>query len=298
MRWVHYGRFSTDLQSPTSVEDQQRVCRERCDREGCTFVGAYEDRAMTGTTHLRPGYQNLLHDARLGKFDVVVSEAIDRISRDQEHLAHFFKQLTFQAIKLFTLSEGWVGDIHIGLGGTIGALYVRQLAEKTHRGLRGRVDAGKSGGGLTYGYDVVRTPKADGTFEVGGRTINEGQAKVIVRIFEAYASGIPPRKIAWMLNDEGISGPRDKGWGASTINGNAERGVGILNNPLYVGKLVWNKLKYLKDPDTGKRRSRVNAKTDVIEKDVPELRIVADELWHSVKARQKHVSFTVSGAAK
>jgi site-specific DNA recombinase len=298
MRWSHYGRFSTDMQNPTSIDDQLRICRERCDREGWTFADAYEDRAMTGTTHLRPGYQRLLNDARLGKFDVVIAEALDRISRDQEHLAHFYKHLNFNGVKLFTLSEGWVSEIHIGLGGTMGALYVKQLSEKTHRGLRGRVEAGKSGGGLTYGYDVVRTPKADGTFDVGGRKVNEAEAKIVIRILESYAAGMPPRKIAWMLNEEGVPGPRGTAWGASTINGNAERGTGILNNSLYVGKLVWNKLKYMKDPETGKRRSRVNDAADVIEKDVPDLRIVSDELWTRVKARQKQVSFTTSGAAK
>ena len=131
MRWVHYGRFSTDIQNPTSIEDQLRVCTERCQREGWALVSAYEDRGMTGTTHLRPGYQKLLLDARQGKFDVVVAEALDRLSRDQEHLSYLHKQLTFKGVKIFTLSEGWVSEIHIGLGGTMGALYVKQLAEKT-----------------------------------------------------------------------------------------------------------------------------------------------------------------------
>ncbi|MBA4130044.1 MAG: hypothetical protein C0519_01320 [Hyphomicrobium sp.] len=82
------------------------------------------------------------------------------------------------------------------------------------------------------------------------------------------------------------------------MHGNTARGVGILNNPVYVGRLVWNKLKYVKDPTTGKRRSRNNDKADVVEKDVPHLRIISDELWQRVKARQKAVSFTVTGAAK
>jgi DNA invertase Pin-like site-specific DNA recombinase len=151
MRWVHYGRFSSDMQSPLSIEDQLRVCRQRAEREGWEFVAAYEDRAVTGTTHLRPGYQQLLQDSRSGKFDVVVAEAIDRLSRDQEHLAHFYKHLKFNGVQLFTLSEGWINELHIGLGGTMGALYVSQLSEKTHRGLLGRVEAGKSGGGITFG---------------------------------------------------------------------------------------------------------------------------------------------------
>ena len=298
MRWVHYGRYSTDMQSAASIEDQFRVCRERCEREGWTFVEAYEDRAMSGTSRLRPGYQRLLMDARKGKFDVVVAEALDRLSRDLEDIAHLYKHVTFSGVRLFTLSEGWISEVHIGLGGTVGALYVRQLSEKTHRGLRGRVEAGKSGGGLTFGYDVIRQAKPDGTVEVGGRRINEVEAAVVRRIFEAYACGLPPRQIALRLNEEGVAGPRGRGRGASTIHGNAERGVGIINNRLYVGKLVWNKLRYVKDPETGKRRSRVNDNGAVIEKDVPDLRIVSDELWDRAKARQRQVSFTPTGAAK
>ena len=81
------------------------------------------------------------------------------------------------------------------------------------------------------------------TVEVGDRRTNEAEAKVVERIFREYASGLSPRTIALGLNQDGIAGPRDRGWGASTINGNAARGTGILNNRIYIGKLVWNKLR-------------------------------------------------------
>ena len=87
-----------------------------------------------------------------------------------------------------------------------------------------------------------------------------------------------------MLNREGISGPLSATWGPSTINGNRERGTGILNNELYIGKLVWNRLRYMKDPNTGKRRSRLNQNKDWIIKDVPDLRIIPQDLWDGVKA--------------
>ena len=298
MRAVIYARYSTDLQSGASIEDQIRICRERIEREGWKYLVAYHDRAMSGTSHLRPAYQSMIDGARRGEFDFVVSESLDRLSRDQEHVAHLFKHLSFAGVKLVTLSEGLISELHVGLQGTMGALYVKQLAEKTHRGLRGRVEAGKSGGGLTYGYDVVRTPRSDGTCEVGARRINAAEAAVVRSIFEAYASGMPPRRIAMMLNNEGIRGPRARGWGASTINGNAARGTGIINNRLYVGKLVWNKLKYVKDPETGKRRSRVNPDSAVIEKDLLELRIIDEPLWNRVKARQTQVKHTAAGESK
>lgn len=70
------------------------------------------------------------------------------------------------------------------------------------------------------------------------------------------------------------------------MRGHAKRGTGLINNQLYIGKLVWNRLRYLKDPSTGKRVSRINPPEDWITTDVPELRIVDDKLWQAVKARQ------------
>ncbi len=91
--------------------------------------------------------QMLLQDAQAGKFDVIVAEAIDRLSRDQEDIAHIYKRARFANVRIVTLSEGDVNELHIGLKGTMGALFLKDLADKTRRGLRGRVEAGKSGGG-------------------------------------------------------------------------------------------------------------------------------------------------------
>jgi hypothetical protein len=67
------------------------------------------------------------------------------------------------------------------------------------------------------------------------------------------------------------------------------RGTGILNNELYLGRLVWNRLTYVKDPSTGRRRSRRNAEAQIVSLGDPELRIVSDELWEAVKARQSGI---------
>ena len=52
------------------------------------------------------------------------------------------------------------------------ALFLKDLAAKTRRCLRGRVEAGKSGGGVTYGYDVVSRLDRDGELVRGERSIN------------------------------------------------------------------------------------------------------------------------------
>src|SRR5258708_17114371 len=112
MRTAIYARYSSDLQSAASIDDQVRLCRERIERERWTLVGTYNDRGLSGASHLRPGYQQLLADARLRRFDIVVAEELDRSSRDHVHAAAFFKQLNFCGVTIVTLSEGEIGALH------------------------------------------------------------------------------------------------------------------------------------------------------------------------------------------
>ncbi len=286
MRAVIYARYSSENQRDASIEDQLRLCRERIEREGWQPVSTYTDRAMSGASALRPGYQQLMEDARRGAFDIVVAEALDRLSRDQEDIAALYKRLRFAGVAIVTLAEGEISDLHVGLKGTMNALFLKDLATKTHRGLRGRVEAGKSGGGLCYGYDVIRTVDAAGEPVHGERRINEAEAEVVRRIFREFAAGLSPKRIAIALNKERVPGPQGGAWGPSTIYGNARRGNGIVNNELYVGRLVWNRLRYIKDPETGRRVSRLNPPDSWITRAVPALRIVDQALWDRVKARQ------------
>jgi site-specific DNA recombinase len=286
MRVAIYARYSSENQRDASIDDQFRLCRERADQENWNVVNCYSDHAISGSSLLRSGIQALLEAAMAGEFDVILAEALDRISRDQADIANVYKRLKFADARIITLSEGVVSDLHIGLKGTMNALFLKDLADKTRRGLRGRVEAGKSGGGNSFGYDVVQTVQKDGTIVRGDRVINPVQASVVKRICEEYASGKSPRAIAKELNLESIPGPRGNTWGPSVIHGHRKRGTGILNNELYVGKLVWNRLRYIKDPDTGKRVSRLNPEAEWIIKDVPEMRIVTDELWQFVKQQQ------------
>ena len=164
-------------------------------------------------------------------------------------------------MRLVTVAEGEIGELHVGLKGTMNALFLKDLALKTHRGLRGRVEQGRSGGGRCYGYAVVpgrpgsrRPARARPAPDRAGR--GRGRAADLRRV----RRGRSAKAIAQQLNAEGIPWPVGRSWGHSTIAGNAARGTGILNNELYIGRLVWNRLRYIKDPSTGKRVSRLNAR--------------------------------------
>jgi DNA invertase Pin-like site-specific DNA recombinase len=279
-----YARYSSDNQRDASIADQLRVCREFASRQGWTVIQEFTDHAISGATLLRPGFQALMRDALNQRFDIVLAEALDRFSRDQEDTAGLFKRLTFAGVSIVTLAEGDITHLHVGLKGTMNALFLKDLAEKTRRGLRGRVELGKSGGGLCFGYRVrPATHRGAGT---GDREIVPAEAEVVRRIFRDYSAGLSPKAIAKRLNAECCPGPGRAPWNPSTIHGNPARGTGILNNELYVGRLVWNRLRYVKDPDTGKRVSRPNAPSEWVTTAVPGLRILDDELWNQVKARQ------------
>ena len=293
-RAVVYARYSSDLQRDASIEDQIRACSDLIHQQGWSKHAVYSDQALSGASTLRPGYQRLLQDAREGVFEVLVAEGLDRLSRDQADVASLYKLLSFHGIRIVTVAEGEVSELHVGLKGTMNALYLKDLAQKTRRGLEGRVRAGRSGGGLCYGYDVVREIGPDGQPVFGKRAINPSEAEVVRRIFTMFASGSSPRAIAGKLNEDGITGPRAKPWGMSTISGNWRRGTGILNNELYAGRLVWNRQRFVKDPATGKRQARPNPESDWIREDVPALRIIDDDLWNRVKTRQMTIRSAVS----
>jgi len=97
------------MQSDASIEDQQRLCLRLIDGKGWVEAETYADRCISGASQLRPAYQRLLEDARNNRGDVVVAEGLDRISRDQEHIAGFFKHMQFQGIPIVTVAEGEMG---------------------------------------------------------------------------------------------------------------------------------------------------------------------------------------------
>ena len=278
-----YARYSTEMQREASIEDQVRVCDRLIQGRGWQSLQIYSDQGISGSTHLRPGYQNLLEGARNGRFDIVVAESLDRISRDQEHIAGFHKIMQFLGIQVFTVSEGLISELHIGLKGTMSALFIKDLADKTRRGLEGRVRKGRSGGGKAYGYRVV---KGD---ERGGREIIQEQAETVNRVFSEFATGMSPNQIAHGLNNDQIPGPSGGLWRDTTIRGHIKRGTGILNNELYVGRLVWNRQRYVKNPETGKRVSRRNGVDSEVIHAIPHLKIISDALWQSVKIRQRAI---------
>ena len=89
MRAVIYARYSSDLQSEASIEDQIRLCRERVEQENGSVVDIYADYAISGSSlRNRPNMQALLNAAKDGRFDYVIAEALDRLEMNTQIAIH------------------------------------------------------------------------------------------------------------------------------------------------------------------------------------------------------------------
>ena len=298
MKVALYARYSSENQKDSSIDQQLRLLMQRVEAEGWEVAGVYQDRALTGANMMRPGLQAMLSAAFDQQFDIVLTESIDRLSRDQEHIAHMHKRLLYRNIAIVSLLEGEITELHIGLKGTMSALQLKDLSRRVHRGQKERAINGESTGGKSYGYDITPRYDAKGNRISGERKINDQQAAVVRRIFEDYVKGKSPKKIASELNAEGIPAQGGRTWAASTINGNRRRGTGILNNELYIGMQIWGKQSFFKDPDTGRENGRLNDESKWIRTEVPHLRILSDELWQAVKSHQRDLDEKPNYTAK
>ncbi|GLK86626.1 recombinase family protein [Ancylobacter defluvii] len=290
-----YARFSSDLQSDRSITDQIELCKQFAARNGHTIGPIYSDHAKSGASIIgRDGLLKMLEDAKASRFGALIVEALDRVSRDQEDLAAIYKRLTFAGIKIIAVHEGVADQVQVGIRGLISSIYLTDLAHKVRRGMAGVVRDGRHAGGRAYGYRPI--PGRPGELE-----IVEGEAEIVRRIFREYAGGAAPREIAFRLNAEGIAPPRGAYWAANTINGNHKRLCGMVQNELYAGRLVWNRVAMVKDPDTGKRISRPRPEAEWQRADAPHLRIVDDLMFQRAQARKqelRHAPHAIKRPAK
>ena len=273
-----YARFSSDLQSDRSIDDQVALCRAKAQRDRVKVVATFSDRARSGASlHGRQGISDLMAAAKDRQFDVLIVESLDRLSRGQSDLASIYDRLTFVGIDIVTVHEGRADQIQVGIRGIVSALYLTDLAHKVRRGAAGNIREGRHAGGLAYGYSP--TPGRPGEW-----VINEVEARIVRRIFDEYLAGERTPAIAKRLNAEGVKPPRGRYWQPGALTGSNNRHNGILGNEIYCGRLVWNRVRMIKNPETGKRVSRPNPESEWERAEAPHLAIVSPETFDQAAA--------------
>jgi site-specific DNA recombinase len=267
-----YARYSTALQTETSIAAQLAAIEKYCDANHIQLYGkCYIDEACSGTNTDRDGFQALLSDARRGLFNAVVVYDVSRGSRDVADWFAFRRQMSELGIKVLSVTNT-LGDpddpdsylielITVG----IGQHQVLQSRQKSIAGKRLSASRGLFCGGYPpFGYRI----------ENRQYVINDLEAPYVVMIFDMYAHGASYREILAALDEKGVVGRRGKSFTPTGIKD-------MLNNERYTGKYIWfeKEMRHMK-----KYVGRPGTDPVKIEGAIP--RIISDELWATVRARK------------
>lgn len=301
VRGAIYARYSSEMQSPTSAQDQVDRIVRLADKDqilsrrypNCHVEilqdWIHKDEAFTGRVAGRRGYQAILDGIRQKNFDMLIVDDLSRLTRSLGNLLELYQLLRHYDIELISIVDQVSSDdpnakTYFTVKGMIADFGNEAHAERTKRGLEARALSQFSTGQRPYGYDSAPTQsgKRKGKivhshFKV---LINEEQAGIIRQIFELYSQGFGKCYISKWLNDRKIKAPKGciRGW----QNGPITR---ILRNEKYVGQWNFNKSAYSYDPDTGKKVRKLRSRKDWIVTKREDLRIVPQDLWDVVQKR-------------
>src|SRR5437016_2996380 len=278
VRVYTYSRYSTDRQTEASITDQQRRCYEYATRQNWSVCADFTDDGISGAAlGNRPGFQRAMAALRGG--DVLLSSDLTRLSRSQE-LAPLLDRLRFRGIRVIGVLDGFDSEspqarMQAGLSGLMSDELRAGIRARTHSALQMRATMGHPTGGKLYGFDSA------------GRVI-ETEAVIVREIFARFAAGEFMKAIARDLNVRKIPSPgfawqrsvrrRDGCWLISTLNP-------LLRNERYMGRVVWNRSTWVKDPDSGRRARRMRPESEWVVTPCPA--VIDEETWATAQQRLK-----------
>lgn len=192
MRAAIYYRVSTAEQAAdgTSLETQERSCREYAGREGWELAGVYADRGESAKTSDRPEFLRLIRDVRRGGIDRVICHRLDRIARNAVDAMAFRAELSRAGARLVSVCEPITDD---PLGRFVETLLagMAQLDNevRAERARRGMVEQAKRGGWVHQAPIGYRTARDNG---IPSLVPDDPAAGQIAEAFKMVAAGARP----------------------------------------------------------------------------------------------------------
>ena len=253
LRVCLYARYSTDLQNDKSNDDQIRELRDffpnlarslGVDPADLSVVLVEQDAAKSGATIFqRAGLRRVRQAAQSAAFDILLTETPNRLARKVGEMGLLYDELQYNRVRWFSITMAEMDPMKVAIMAGVSQQNLDESKYFTRRGLRSCIEEGRSAGGLSFGYSLddkqTRITRRGQVEPLRGvLKIDPSQAEVVQRIYRFFIAGLSSKAIAKLLNAEGTRGPRGRVWRPSTIHGNQHTGVGILNNELYIGRLV------------------------------------------------------------
>ncbi|UNT55623.1 recombinase family protein [Lysinibacillus capsici] len=269
-----YARVSTTEQADEgySIDEQIRVLREYCKREGYVIFDEYVDRGISGKSIKgRPAIQQLLQDADEKKFDLVLVWKMNRLARNSVDLMNMVEVFNRKNIVFRSYTENYetetpAGKLQFQMLAAIAEYERNNIAENVKMGMLARAKEGKWNGGHVLGYDVVEIEGANKKRKNTGLVINEREASIIRKIFHLYTTGIGYKSIANQINKAGYRTKLGKTFSLNAIKT-------IVTNPIYAGYIRYNVRRDWNE----KRRNHINPEPIIVKGEHQP--IISEDVW-------------------
>jgi site-specific DNA recombinase len=274
-------RVSTEEQADEgfSIQAQLQTLRTNAKLHQYIIHDEYVDEGISGKSiNNRPELNRLLSDAKKGLFEEVIVWKVNRISRSMSDLLNIADKLEANGIAFKSFSEPFdtsnaAGKFLMQMMGAVAELERNTIVDNVKMGMKQRAQQGKWNGGAALGYKSVEIEGSTNRKRKETKLIVvEQEAAIVQFIFKKYENGQGLRSIANELNHMGHKTKRGRAFSVTTIKG-------ILSNPLYIGKIRFNKQQ---DWNT-KRRKGTNPSPIIV--DGEHEAIIGQELWNKVLAR-------------
>lgn len=279
MRAAVYCRVSTTMQEDNySLPTQEEACRRHAATLGYAVTAVHQDIHSGYELWERKGLTALREAARTGAYDAIIAYEPDRLSRRQIHSAVLIDECERYGVALLFVigqhDKTALGEFLANVRAFTAEMEREKFRERSMRGIQARMKSGKlrPSNRPLFGYQWI-DPEDKGSY-----AIDEEHAAIVRRIYVMAASGVPLRRIADTLTEEGVQTAN----GATRWNHNVVRTM--LHHPAYKGIARGNHTQAQKIGGKQKRTERPEEEhIHLPEGTIPA--IIAEDVWGAVQER-------------
>ena len=280
-----YTRVSTSMQvEGYSLDAQKDKLKKYADYQEMSIVGEYSDEGKSGkSVEGRPQFKQMLADIESGKdnVDYVLVFKLSRFGRNAADVLSSLQKMQDYGVNLICVEDGIdsskdAGKLMISVLSAVAEIERENILVQTMEGRRQKAREGKWNGGFApYGYQLVN----------GELIIAEDEAEIIRIIYDKFVNTtMGMAAIAAFLNN---SGYKKKLRQNNTIEGFSTSFVkGVLDNPIYCGKLAFGRRKNEKIPGTRNEYHIVKQKEYMLNDGIHEA-IISEEMWNQAHRKRQ-----------
>ena len=294
-----YCRLSQDdgsVGESGSIQTQKTLLTQYCKEHHIQVGDCYCDDGWSGTNFARPKFKRMIDDIEVGKINLVIVKDLSRFGREYAqmgmYIEHYFEEkgVRFISVAENIDSKNGIDNLVLPFTNVINSFYARQASSKTKAAHQARAKSGMYlGGHAPFGY--VKDPS-----DRHHLIVDPPAAEVVREIFQLFADGVGYVRMTKILRERGILNPqayfnqnnpdyyknsdywrKPYDWHATSIRV-------ILNNPVYLGKVVFGRSKTKGFFD--KRRVETPEEEWIVTENAHEP-LISQELWDTVHQMMK-----------